>query len=109
MNEAGIALDLMDCVDQSSQVFSQGLTIGGDTMTDATFVDGSGFCSPCFGPASVRDQVATLGRLVRKHMVGSGFKLHVGKRKTAAVLSYYGEGAIKAKRDMAMTAAVALD
>eukprot|EP00959_Pyramimonas_sp_CCMP1952_P072177 1507436-Pyramimonas_sp.AAC.1 len=97
MQQAGIALDLKDCLDASEQVFSQGLTVGSDTFTDSTFVDDSGFCSPCYDPTAVRDQVSTLGRIVRKHMLGAGFQMHFGRGKTAAVISYNGDGSLHAK------------
>ncbi|CAK0793314.1 unnamed protein product, partial [Prorocentrum cordatum] len=109
MQQAGIAMDLKDCIDASEQVFSQGLTVESDAFTDSTFVDDSGFCSPCYDPTAVRDQVSLLGRIVRKHMLGSGFQLHFGKGKTAAVISYNGEGSLHAKRTMAKFSAIALD
>eukprot|EP00959_Pyramimonas_sp_CCMP1952_P418723 8771526-Pyramimonas_sp.AAC.1 len=42
-------------------------------------------------------------------MLGSGFQLHFGKGKTAAVISYNGEGSLHAKRTMARFSAIALD
>eukprot|EP00959_Pyramimonas_sp_CCMP1952_P083842 1753458-Pyramimonas_sp.AAC.1 len=42
-------------------------------------------------------------------MLGSGFQFHFGKGKTAAVISYNGEGALHAKRTMAKFSAIALD